>query len=582
MSEIPTTGPSKEKMTCWLAGGAFLILATCFFCAVSGPAAAALHDRGNGLIYDDVLDVTWAQDVNLAGSQSFDVSGIAADGTMNWYTAQAWIAAMNSAGGTGYLGFNDWRLPRVRPVNGTEFVFFELDPDSRQTASYTGGADVGFNISAPGSRFPGTVASEVPHVYYNSLANLGNYSVNGTWIRTGSIWSWTVNAAGGFTNPGPFTNWGTPRAELDPPVQPYIWLDSRWPTPSGVTCVENPGAPVTGDQVFDGCTAWVFNVAAGFQAGAGASNFPASAWAVRDGDVSPIPEPASTTLLIAGLGCLFARRRLVEAFWRMPRSRVTTKAVCRLCTLAMLGRERSAHSFVRLPMHAVGFGFSLTVALVSVNAHAALLLRDITGAPTSDPRSAEFAYDSVLDATWYLTPLSPGLPWASAKSWATTLVVGAFDDWRLPSALNLDGTGPCVAWGCQSPMGMLWGPTLGNGTNGVGQPGLRVRNLGPFKNLVDDAYWLADEYSGNAESAWYFDFAFGSQGAAFKDGARYAIAIRTGDVALIPEPSNAILMLAGLLSFACVVMARKAFRLRGTPPKPRATPLVPAESSTVL
>ena len=30
------------------------------------PAAQAeLHDRGNGLIYDDVLDITWLQDANL-------------------------------------------------------------------------------------------------------------------------------------------------------------------------------------------------------------------------------------------------------------------------------------------------------------------------------------------------------------------------------------------------------------------------------------------------------------------------------------------------------------------------------------
>ena len=29
-------------------------------------ANAALYDRGNGLIYDDVLDITWLQDANYA------------------------------------------------------------------------------------------------------------------------------------------------------------------------------------------------------------------------------------------------------------------------------------------------------------------------------------------------------------------------------------------------------------------------------------------------------------------------------------------------------------------------------------
>ncbi|NNF16437.1 MAG: hypothetical protein HKN70_06795 [Gammaproteobacteria bacterium] len=33
---------------------------------LSVSTTAALHDRGNGLIYDDVLDITWLQDANYA------------------------------------------------------------------------------------------------------------------------------------------------------------------------------------------------------------------------------------------------------------------------------------------------------------------------------------------------------------------------------------------------------------------------------------------------------------------------------------------------------------------------------------
>ncbi|MDZ7752733.1 MAG: hypothetical protein U5S82_13950 [Gammaproteobacteria bacterium] len=33
---------------------------------LSGAASATLFDRGRGLIYDDVLDITWLQDANYA------------------------------------------------------------------------------------------------------------------------------------------------------------------------------------------------------------------------------------------------------------------------------------------------------------------------------------------------------------------------------------------------------------------------------------------------------------------------------------------------------------------------------------
>jgi hypothetical protein len=50
----------------------------------SGAAGAGLIDRGNGLIYDDVLKITWLQDANYA-----QTSGYNADGLMNWNAAMA-------------------------------------------------------------------------------------------------------------------------------------------------------------------------------------------------------------------------------------------------------------------------------------------------------------------------------------------------------------------------------------------------------------------------------------------------------------------------------------------------------------
>ena len=47
--------------------------------AANAVVQAALFDHGNGLIYDDVLDITWLQDANYEQTSSND-----ADGRMNW------------------------------------------------------------------------------------------------------------------------------------------------------------------------------------------------------------------------------------------------------------------------------------------------------------------------------------------------------------------------------------------------------------------------------------------------------------------------------------------------------------------
>ena len=63
------------------------------------PSRAELHDRGNGLIYDDVLDVTWLQNA---------ISG----GNKNWKQAVEWAANLE------YQGFDDWRLPSMSVSSG--------------------------------------------------------------------------------------------------------------------------------------------------------------------------------------------------------------------------------------------------------------------------------------------------------------------------------------------------------------------------------------------------------------------------------------------------------------------------------
>ena len=91
------------------------IVSVALFSSVAvAPAGATLIDRGNGLIFDDDLNITWLQDANLAVTNQFGLTlgvlsaEIAPTGGMSWFSANNWIAGMNAAN---YKGFSDWRLP---------------------------------------------------------------------------------------------------------------------------------------------------------------------------------------------------------------------------------------------------------------------------------------------------------------------------------------------------------------------------------------------------------------------------------------------------------------------------------------
>lgn len=73
-------------------------------------ANATLHDRGGGLIYDDVLDITWLQDANYAQTSGYD-----GDGLMAWGDAVAWADSLV------YGGYDDWRLPTT-PGTTMEYI----------------------------------------------------------------------------------------------------------------------------------------------------------------------------------------------------------------------------------------------------------------------------------------------------------------------------------------------------------------------------------------------------------------------------------------------------------------------------
>lgn len=224
-------------------------------------ASAALQGRnldgnlGNGYeaYFDTVLNITWLADANLAATNSFGISGYLPDGTMGWDKAQEWVSAMNASA---YLGYQDWRLPKVTSVVGASFPLYINSPGYN---FFNGSGDLGYNISAPSSQYPGTTASEMAYMFYVNLGNAAYVSPTGQYQPTG-----------GLTNTGPFTNL---KADL-------YWAETAYPGNSAA--------------------ALYFSMSRGLQnADFKYSNY--LAWAVRPGDVAAVPEPETYLFMFVGL-----------------------------------------------------------------------------------------------------------------------------------------------------------------------------------------------------------------------------------------------------------------------------------------
>jgi len=166
-------------------------------------------------------------------------------------------------------------------------------------------------------------------------------------------------------------------------------------------------------------------------------------------------------------------------------------------------------------------------------------------------------YDDVLDITWLADANyaqtsgydSDGkMNFDEANTWAAGLSYGGYDDWRLPTALNQDGSGPCFGYDCtSSEMGHMFYNNLGATARSSILAGTNTDNLALFTNLQSYEYWSGTVYAPSLVSiAWYFytgkgDQVFSTQGNEF-----YAWAVRPGDVAAIPEPETYAMLLAGL------------------------------------
>ena len=227
---------------------------------------AALVDRGNGMIYDDVLDVTWLQDASYATTSGFDP-----DGRMNWFDASLWVDSLD------FGGFSDWRLPSIVPKNGTDFDYF---------FSFDGGSDRGFNQN--------TDFNELAYMFAVNLGNTSYFDSNGTGMQSGSesFESTFIDAETGI-------------------ITSFQNIDERY-----WTNIAND--PITN-------AAWAFQLGTTNNLSIGESQLLntssiIAAWALRDGDVlsiiapPPVPKvsaPASVSLLGLAIACLlFSRKRL--------------------------------------------------------------------------------------------------------------------------------------------------------------------------------------------------------------------------------------------------------------------------------
>lgn len=182
-------------------------------------------------------------------------------------------------------------------------------------------------------------------------------------------------------------------------------------------------------------------------------------------------------------------------------------------------------------------------------------------------KDANYAKTSGYDADGLMT-------WTTATTWAANLTYYdsirnvTYDDWRLPTTTDTGTSGCNFAYSdtdcgynvdpASSEMAHLYFFELGNlsyyTTTGVdsgavaggANPYSTLDNVGPFINFQSYFYWSGTEYAPDPTLLWYFYAGHGFQDFNDKTSSFYALAVRPGDVAAVPEAETYALMLAGL------------------------------------
>jgi hypothetical protein len=241
--------------------------------------------------------------------------------------------------------------------------------------------------------------------------------------------------------------------------------------------------------------------------------------------------------------------------------------------------------------------------LAAGGAQAALQARSATGAPLPyGDVAAVFYYDTELDLTWLRhwnagagSPFDDGpsttdgrMTWGSAIAWAGSLTYFG-GGWRLPKVAPVNGSSfqygastngsfdmghakTGVGWGKASELGHMYYVTLANQgictpndadpTSCVSpQPGWSpTPDSGPFQNLQSGSYWSGTSWR-DPPYAWHLGFDGGCQCYFDKSSPLiYAVAVRPGDVAAVPEPQTYAMLLLGLGGVLLAVRRRVSWR----------------------
>mgnify|MGYP003573512419 CR=1 FL=1 len=209
-------------------------------CAI--PSHAALVDNGGGLIYDTVLDITWAQ--------------TGPDGGLTWPDAKSYAAGLTLGGVSG------WRLPYASVAAGPGGLVPIGTPVDCSTASEADCRD-----------------NEMGYMFYQNLGGTLGTSIDEP-------------------------NGGNDNRDLFPGLLPNnvvsFWNDQ--------------------DIETNGAATWVFdfandgsNVAIAGSNDSQLKSQSMGAWAVHDGNVSPVPVPAAVWLFGSGLLGLIGMARRKKA-----------------------------------------------------------------------------------------------------------------------------------------------------------------------------------------------------------------------------------------------------------------------------
>src|SRR3989339_979754 len=195
-------------------------------------SSATLINRGGGLIYDDILNITWLADANYANTSNYAGN---TNGRMDWNEAMAWVDGLVYYDTVRNTAWSDWRLPSTRQPDFSCTI---------QAYGYSWGE--------------GCAGSELGHQFYNNLGGTAGHSVS--IVNTGD------SDLSLFTNIYRSNYWSSTQDNFSTPNN--AWFFSYWDGSQYEHAIE--------DKFF-------------------------YAWAVRTGDVSLIPEPATLVLFFLGL-----------------------------------------------------------------------------------------------------------------------------------------------------------------------------------------------------------------------------------------------------------------------------------------